>query len=64
MEYAFILAKEMGYEQVELEVVDGNERAKSLYKRFGFQETGKNYRSLKYDDGSYRDEYRMVKILH
>ena len=63
MEYAFILAKEMGYEQVELEVVDGNERAKSLYERFGFQETGKNCRALKYDDGSYRDEYRMVKIL-
>lgn len=35
MEYAFALAKEMGYEQAELEVVDG----------------------------SYRDEYRMVKIM-
>ncbi|MEY8491626.1 GNAT family N-acetyltransferase [Lachnospiraceae bacterium 29-91] len=63
MDYAFFLAEEMGYEQMELEVVDGNDRAKSLYERFGFQETGKNHRSLKYDDGSYRDEYRMVKIF-
>lgn len=63
MDYAFGLAKEMGYEQVELEVVAGNDRAKQLYERFGFRETGKNFRALKYDDGSYRDEYKMVKIL-
>lgn len=63
MEYACSLAKKMGYEQVELEVVDGNNRAKNLYERFGFEETGKNIRALRYDDGSYRDEYKMVKIL-
>lgn len=63
MDYAFYLAKKMGYEQVELEVVEGNTRAKNLYERFGFRETGKNFRALKYDDGSYRDEYKMVKIL-
>lgn len=63
MEYALYLAKKMEYEQIELEVVDGNHRAKSLYERFGFKETGKNFRALKYDDGSYRDEYQMVKIL-
>ena len=63
MDYAFSLAKEMAYEQVELEVVDGNNRAKSLYERFGFKETGINLRALKYDDGSYRDEYKMVNFL-
>lgn len=63
MDYAFLLAKNMNYEQIELEVVDGNNRAKSLYEKFGFKETGKNFRALKYDDGSYRDEYKMVKIL-
>ncbi len=63
MDYAFYLAKNMGYEQVELEVVEGNTRAKNLYERFGFRETGKNFRDLKYDDGSYRDECKMVKIL-
>lgn len=63
MTYAFELAKEMGYEQMELEVVDGNKRAKALYEHLGFQETGKHLRALKYDDGSYRDEYTMVKFL-
>lgn len=61
--YALELAKEMGYEQAELEVVEGNDRAKHLYKKVGFVEQGKNYRALKYDDGTYRDEYTMVKIL-
>lgn len=63
MDYAFYLAEKMGYGQAELEVVDGNNRAKSLYEQFGFKETGKNFRALKYDDGSYADEYIMVKIL-
>lgn len=63
MTYAFELAKEMGYEQMELEVVDGNERAKALYEHLGFQETGKHFHALKYDDGNYRDEYTMVKFL-
>ena len=48
MNYAFFLAKEMGYEQIELEVVDGNNRAKNLYERFDFKETGKNSHALKY----------------
>ena len=63
MDYAFNLAKKMGYEQVELEVVEGNIRAKKLYEHCGFRETGKNLHALKYDDNSYRDEYKMVKIL-
>ena len=63
MTYAFELAKEMGYEQAELAVVEGNQRAKALYEHFGFQETGKHLHALKYDDGSYRDEYTMVKFL-
>ena len=53
----------MGYEQVELEVVDGNDRAKHLYEKMGFKEIGRVARSLKYDDGSYRDEICMVKIF-
>lgn len=63
MDYAFSLAKGMGYEQAELEVVDGNDRAKGLYERFGFMETGITIHALKYDDGSYRDECKMIKIL-
>lgn len=63
LDYALALARQIGYEQVELEVVEGNDRAKALYERFGFQVTGKNIRALKFDDGSYRDEYLMIHIL-
>lgn len=63
MAYAISLARAMGYEQMELEVVDGNDRAMRLYERFGFRTTGTNPRALKYDDGSYRDEHLMVKFL-
>lgn len=63
LDYALTLAKHIGYEQVELEVVEGNDRAKALYERFGFQVTGKNVRALKFDDGSYRDEDLMIHIL-
>ena len=57
------LARQIGYEQIELEVVDGNDTAKRLYEKCGFVETGKHVRALKYDDGTYRDEYIMIKVL-
>ena len=63
MQYAFELARELKYEQMELEVVEGNIRAKGLYERWGFREMGKIYHAMKYDDGNYRDEYTMLKIL-
>ena len=63
MQYLEELARQIGYEQIELEVVDGNDTAKALYEKCGFVETGKHVRALKYDDGSYRDEFIMSKIL-
>lgn len=63
IEYLMELAREIGYEQIELEVVEGNDRAKSLYEKCGFCETGKHLRALKYDDGTYRDEFIMSRIL-
>lgn len=63
IEYLLELAKEIGFEQVELEVVDGNDRAKALYEKCGFLETGRRFRALKYDDGSYRDEFIMSRLL-
>lgn len=63
MEYLEELAKQIGYEQIELEVVDGNHTAKYLYEKCGFVETGRNVRALKYDDGTYRDEFIMIKEL-
>lgn len=63
MKYSMELAEKMGYEQAELEVVEGNVNAKALYEKAGFQVTGKSLRALKYDDGSYRDEYIMIKVF-
>ena len=61
--YLTELAGRIGYEQIELEVVDGNTSAKHLYEKCGFVETGRRVRAMKYDDGTYRDELVMSKIL-
>ncbi len=55
-------AKQAGYEQIELEVVDKNDRALSLYERFGFEAVGRMPRAMKYRDGRYAD--LIVMVLH
>ena len=50
-------------EQLELDIVAGNDRALSMYKSFGFEVTGTKPNALKYPDGSYADEYLMVRYL-
>ena len=57
------LIKESGYEQAELTVLEGNERAKHLYESLGFVETGRIPKANKYDDGTYRADILMVKDL-
>ena len=49
--------------QVELDVVTTNERAISMYRGFGFEVVGTLPRALRYLDGSFADEYFMVKML-
>lgn len=61
--YLTELAQQIGYEQIELEVIDGNDQAVHLYTKCGFTETGRHLRALKYDDGTYRDELLMCKLL-
>ena len=63
MEATLQKAKEAGYEQAELEVIAGNERAISLYKQLGFQEYGILPDNVKYKDGSYADTVWMMKKL-
>ena len=63
MEYLTDLAKEIGYKQVELEVVAGNDRAKALYEKCGFVEYGRRPKALMYDDRTYHDEIHMCKSL-
>ena len=55
------LAKELGYEQVELEVISGNDRALGLYQHVGFVQTGRMPNAFQYDDGTCRDEIQMVR---
>ena len=52
--------KEQGYEQAELTVVDGNDRAHHLYESIGFREYGRIPNANKYDDGTYSDDILMV----
>lgn len=49
--------------QVELDVVTGNDRAFAMYRGFGFEVAGKVPNALRYPDGTFADEYRMVKVL-
>ena len=63
IEVALERAKEAGYEQAELEVIAGNERAISLYKQLGFEEFGVFPDNIKYKDGSYADAVLMMKKL-
>ena len=53
-------AKQAGYEQLELDVVDNNDRARTLYERFGFEAVGRLPRAMKYSDGRYADLILMV----
>lgn len=57
------LAKQCGYTQAELGVIEGNERAKHVYESLGFKEYGFLPNSLRYADGTARGEYFMVKEL-
>ena len=61
--YLAELAKQMGYEQMDLEVVDGNAQAQALYRKCGFIESGRRHNALKFDDGTYHDEILMYREL-
>ena len=63
LEYALELAKGCGYEQAEMEVVDGNARAIALYESLGFESCGCRPRDMKYDDGTYADMRIMTRGL-
>ncbi len=61
--YLTELARQIGYEQIDLEVVADNTRAQALYLKCGFIESGRRHSALKFDDGSYHDEILMYKPL-
>ncbi len=57
------VAQRVGYEQIELEVLEDNERAIRLYKKYGFEIYGTKPNTFKDNDGTYHDEHFMVKKL-
>lgn len=63
LEKLLAVAKEKGYEQMELEVFSENIRARKLYKKLGFKECGSIPDAAKFPDGTSYDEIKMYKKL-
>ncbi len=57
------VAREKGVRQMELEMIDGNERGLALYTKMGFAVTGRRPDAFLMSDGTYRDEILMTKML-
>lgn len=52
-------ASEAGYEQLELEVIEGNDAAMAMYRNAGFVEYGRNPRGLKSRTAGYQEMIYM-----
>ena len=52
-----------GAEILELEFIEGNNRARRLYEKFGFRVVSEKPNAFKLKDGSYRKEFYMQKYL-
>ena len=61
--YLAELARQAGFEQMDLEIVAENTQALALYRKCGFIESGRRVHALKFDDGSLHDEILMYKPL-
>ena len=49
--------------QLELEFIEGNSRARALYEKMGFRITGVNPDAVRLKDGSFRNEYVMMRKI-
>lgn len=63
MEECIKWCKKTGIVQIELDVVKNNEKALKMYRNFGFEIIGTRKNALCYQNGTYADEYMMVKEL-
>ncbi len=52
-----------GVRQIELDFVEGNARARGLYEKMGFRITGVKPDAIRMKDGSFVNEYMMIKRL-
>ena len=57
------VAKSVGYEQAELEVMAENKDAIHMYEKLGFEKFGTFPDNMKYADGTYMDANWMMKKL-
>lgn len=57
------VAQKRGVEIIELGFVEGNERAKHLYEKFGFHVVAEKPSAFKLKDGTYLSEFYMQKHL-
>lgn len=49
--------------QLELDFVEGNDRARHLYEKMGFRITGVKPDAIRLQDGTFANEYMMIKKL-
>ena len=63
MQTVLDVAKNLGYEQAELEVIADNKNAIKMYEKLGFKKYGTFPNNMKYADGTYADAVWMMKIL-
>ncbi len=56
-------AEDLGIRILELDLVEGNDRALGLYKKFGFETVGQKKKAFRLKDGRYFGEIIMQKFL-
>ena len=57
------LAEQWGLMQLELEVLEGNERAIALYRKMGFETVAATPNAIRLQDGTLLKEYLMVRSV-
>ena len=63
-EEMFQIARERnGVRQIELDFIEGNSRARHLYEKMGFRITGVKPDAIRMKDGTFVNEYMMLKRL-
>ena len=58
-----VVGERGGVRQIELDFIEGNNRARGLYEKMGFRITGVKPDAIRLKDGSFVNEYMMLKRL-
>ena len=49
--------------QIELDFIEGNDRARNLYEKMGFRIAGIHPDAVRFKDGTLHNEYLMIKKI-